>query len=197
VGRERLHLRGYERQSRCRPRVVLWVRAIGLVGSERIGEVSRCFTVAGWLSHYRCLVGLMRVRHVDPSLAGKLGRWRIGGNMDNTGRELVERQHREALAQIRAEGLGRLPESMDPVASLPDLAPGPPIAAEWDSFRKELEWLISQGNRGRIALVKTGHPITTWDTLRDALQAARLLYGNEPCLFQEIQPYLKPVRLGA
>jgi hypothetical protein len=74
---------------------------------------------------------------------------------------------------------------------LPDVEPGSPIAAEWEIFRREVGWLISEGNRGRIALVKAGRPITVWDTLRDALHAAQLLY-EEPFLLQEIQPSLRP-----
>ncbi len=118
-------------------------------------------------------------------------------HMEDDGRELCLRMHREELARIRAEGPGQSPDPTDRIAKLPPLPPGSPIKDEWDLFRSELPWLLSQGNRGRFALVKIGHPITTWDTLRDALQAARLIYGKEPFFFQEIQPYLKPIRLGA
>jgi hypothetical protein len=116
--------------------------------------------------------------------------------MNSNGRELLEQLTREALERIGAEPLEPpLERSVRREEGLPDAEPGSPIAAEWDIFRREVEWLISQGGRGRIALIKLGQPITVWDTLRDAAQAARLLYGQESCLLQEIQPHLRPLRL--
>jgi hypothetical protein len=116
--------------------------------------------------------------------------------MSTEGRDLVERLHREAVEQINA-GLPEPPTERPArrVEGLPDAEPGSPIAAEWDLFRREVEGLIAEGCQGRFALVKAGHPITAWDTLRDALQAAKLLYGQQMCLIQEIQRYLAPVRL--
>jgi hypothetical protein len=117
--------------------------------------------------------------------------------MGEDANELVLRLHREAL-----EHLDQLPA--DPTlgvneqrhAELPEAEPGSPVAAEWKLFRQEVEQLIREGYRGKFALVKAAQPILVWDTARDAVQAARLLYGEGPSLVQQILPYLKPLRVG-
>jgi hypothetical protein len=116
--------------------------------------------------------------------------------MSTEGRDLVERLHREAVERMNA-GLdaGVIDPPPRRVMGLPDVAPDSSITAEWDMFRREVESLIREGNKGRFAVVKAGHPITVWETLRDALQAAELLFGKEMCLVQEIQRYLPPLRL--
>jgi hypothetical protein len=112
-------------------------------------------------------------------------------------RELIERLHREEVERIRQAG--EAPPGPRPrprqIEGLPDAEPDDPVAPEWDLFRQEVERLIAQGDKGRFAVVKVGHPITVWDTLRDALHAARLLHGQQMCLVQEIQRYLPPLRL--
>jgi hypothetical protein len=113
--------------------------------------------------------------------------------MDKDARDLVERLHREEIERIQAGG-AVLSSARPPrqVEGLPEAEPGNPMAAEWELFRSEVESLIRNGCKGRFAVVKVGHPITAWDTLRDALQAAELLYGKEMVLIQEIQRYLPP-----
>lgn len=108
--------------------------------------------------------------------------------MPEPGRELAERLHREAVERVLA------PSAVSVDACLPEGAPDSPVAPEWDLYRREVPRLLADGHRHRFALVKTGHPITVWDTLRDALQAARLLYGTAACLVQEILPYLRAQR---
>jgi hypothetical protein len=110
--------------------------------------------------------------------------------------DLVLRLHREEVERIRNAPLQQ-PECLAlPAADLPEAETNSPVAEEWNLFRKEVSRLLSEGYRGRIALVKVGHPITVWDTLRDAAQAGRLLYGQGPCLVQEILPFLRPLRVG-
>jgi hypothetical protein len=108
----------------------------------------------------------------------------------------VFRLHREEVERIRGQPLG-FPETPPPPSpDLPEGEPNSPFAKEWNLFRREVGRLIREGYQGRIALVKAGHPITVWDTLRDAAQAGQLLYGQGPCLVQEILPFLRPLRLG-
>lgn len=117
--------------------------------------------------------------------------------MGEDANELVLRLHRKAL-----EHLDQLPSAStlgvdeQGHAKLPEAEPGSPVAADWEIFRQEVERLIREGYRGKFALVKAGQPILVWDTVRDAVQAARLLYGEEPCLVQQILPYVKPLRAG-
>jgi hypothetical protein len=111
----------------------------------------------------------------------------------NEEEDLVLRLHREEVERIR----GRPPEPSEPAmplsVELPEGDPNSPVAEEWRLFRQEVGRLLRDGYRGRFALIKTGHPMTFWDTLRDAARAGRLLYGQEPCLVQEVQPFLRPL----
>jgi hypothetical protein len=112
--------------------------------------------------------------------------------MNEDGGDLVERLHREAIERI-IQGSPDAPPG-PPVrdeVDLPDAAPDSPVVEEWNLFRREVGRLIREGARGRFALVKVGQPITVWDTLRDAVQAGDMLFGQAPALVQEIQPYLR------
>jgi hypothetical protein len=110
--------------------------------------------------------------------------------------DLVLRLHREEVERIRGKPLGLAPSLPPSSLDLPEGEPDSPVAQEWDLFRGEVSRLIREGHQGRIALVKAGQPITVWDTLRDAVQASQLLFGQEPCLVQEILPFLRPLGLG-
>jgi hypothetical protein len=105
-------------------------------------------------------------------------------------REIQELEREHLGKQLSAE---RSPRQLQ---ELPDAEPGSPITEEWNLFRREVQQLLSQGFKGKYALVKAGKPITIWDTLRDAVQAGEILYGSEPSLVQEVLPYLRPLRVG-
>jgi hypothetical protein len=110
--------------------------------------------------------------------------------MNETGAELVARLHREAIEAG--------PVELPPVETvpLPEEPASEELRAEWALFRKELPGLLEAGHRGRIALVKVGHPVTVWSTMRDAIQAARLLGIKWPCLVQPVQTSLPTLRRG-
>jgi hypothetical protein len=107
--------------------------------------------------------------------------------MTDDAEDLVLRLHREEVERIRGLPPVGQSESAAPLSlDLPEEEPNSPVVEEWKLFRQEVGPLIREGSQGCIALVKAGHPITVWDTLRDAAQAAQLLYGQGPCLIQEI-----------
>jgi hypothetical protein len=106
----------------------------------------------------------------------------------------VTRLHREAVERLRGKPT---PPAELPAIDLPEEPADPALASEWKLFRQEVARLLSEGQRGRFALVKAGHPLTVWDTLADAARAGRLLFGTEPCLVQEIQSSLRPLRVGS
>jgi hypothetical protein len=117
-----------------------------------------------------------------------------GGAIMNDNQESpVARLHREEVERLR--GTPTPPPEL-PAIDLPEEAADPSLAAEWKTFRQEVARLLAEGLRGRFVLVKAGHPLTVWDTLPDAARAGRLLFGTEPCLVQEIQPSLRPLRVG-
>ena len=118
--------------------------------------------------------------------------------MNEDGTDLVRRMHEEELERLRQEmSSPRPPTDQVEEVNLPPAEPGSPIATEWELFRREVAQLIRDGYRGKFALVKVGAPITVWDSLQDAAQAARLLYGEGPSMVQQILPYLRPLSMEA
>ena len=113
--------------------------------------------------------------------------------MSDTPESLLARLHREEVEQLRRAPLS--PPQLPPI-NIPEEPADPAFAAEWTLFRQEVPHLLAEGKRGRFALVKTGQPISVWDTLADAAQASHLLYGNEPCQVQEVLPFLPSFRVG-
>ena len=95
--------------------------------------------------------------------------------MPQDDRDLIHELHRQEVEQLRQAPPCDLP-APQPI-DLPEAAPG----------------LLSEGARGKYALVKAGQPISVWDTLRDAVRAAELLYGPALALVQPIYPTLRPL----
>jgi hypothetical protein len=104
----------------------------------------------------------------------------------------VARLHREEVERLRGKPM---PPPELPTIDLPEEPADAALTAEWQMFRQEIARLLAEGQRGRFALVKAGHPLTVWDTLADAARAGRLLFGTGLCLVQEIQPSLRPFRV--
>ena len=109
--------------------------------------------------------------------------------------EFVRRLHSEEIEKLRAQWpYGPREERTYP--PLPEAEPGSPIKAEWDLFRAAVDGLIRNGNRGKYALIRVGHPILIWDTLGDALQAAQLVGCEQKCIVQQVLPYLRGSKTG-
>jgi hypothetical protein len=116
--------------------------------------------------------------------------------MTDDAEDLILRLHREEVERIRGQPLVPAEPALPLSVELQEGNPNDPLAEEWKLFRQEVGRLLCDGCRGRFALIKTGRPMTVWDTLRDAVQAGRLLFGQDPCLIQEIQPFLRSLRIG-
>jgi hypothetical protein len=116
--------------------------------------------------------------------------------MTRDAEDIVLRLHREEVERIRGCPLEQSEPEMPLSLDLPEGEPNSPVAEEWKLFRQEVAQLLREGHRGRFALLKTGHPMTIWDTLRDANHAARLLYGQQSCLIQEILPFVRSLHNG-
>jgi hypothetical protein len=108
----------------------------------------------------------------------------------------VGQRLREEVERARRGQLPAPPSPVNSVASLPEVEPGSLVVAEWALLRSALGRLLSEGSEGKFALVKSGHPITVWDTLHDAVQAGRLLYPQMPSLVQQVLPDLRGLRIG-
>jgi hypothetical protein len=101
-----------------------------------------------------------------------------------TGQELVRAMFESAAA------------GATPILNLPDMPADQPGAAEFNTFKQELPRLIAEGHKGRFALIVGACIASIWDTERDAFQAGRERFGEEPFTVQEVQWYLKHQRWG-
>jgi hypothetical protein len=86
----------------------------------------------------------------------------------------------------------QLPRPQD----VPDLPEGDALAAEWRAYKREVGRLLAEGQVGRFALVRGDAVVSLWDTRNDAIQAGSERFGHTPFLVQEIQPFLRPLRVG-
>jgi hypothetical protein len=79
---------------------------------------------------------------------------------------------------------------------LPDLPEGSPFAAEWRTFKREVARLLAEGHTGRFVLIKGADVVGTWPTPIEAIRAGHERFGREPFFVQEVQPFVRPLRLG-
>jgi hypothetical protein len=83
-----------------------------------------------------------------------------------------------------------------PIEQVPDIPEGEPLCQEWQTFKREVHRLVKEGKAGRYAVVKGDEVVGVWDTLTDAVCAGHDRFRGEPCLVQEIQLYVRPLRWG-
>jgi hypothetical protein len=101
-----------------------------------------------------------------------------------TGDDLVRAVHEAAVA------------GGTPIFNLPDLPNNQSGAAELKAFKREAPRLIAEGHKGRFALIKGDQVCSVWDTERDAIQAGRERFGQEPFTVEEVQWYVRRLRWG-
>jgi hypothetical protein len=71
--------------------------------------------------------------------------------------------------------IGELPENLKP------------LATEIATFFRELPRLLAEGEEGRYLLLKGDRIYSTWDSLRDALQAGHEVFGlDQPFMAQKV-----------
>jgi hypothetical protein len=63
-----------------------------------------------------------------------------------------------------------------------------PLEREAETYRRELQRLLDEGQAGRHALIKGDDVVSIWDTQRDALQCACEKYGLDPFAVVKIDP---------
>jgi hypothetical protein len=78
---------------------------------------------------------------------------------------------------------------------LTDVAPGSPLADEWNTFRRELPRLLAEGNEGNFALLKGTEIIGIFDTWEAARLAGLQKYLLQGFLVQPIQTWQPLLRI--
>src|SRR5205823_4698049 len=65
--------------------------------------------------------------------------------------------------------------------------PDSPLAAEWETYRREVGRLLAEGHEGRHILIKGNEIIGIWDTDEEAYSEGRRRFPLEPILVHKIQ----------
>lgn len=66
-----------------------------------------------------------------------------------------------------------------------------PLAAELETFYRELHRLLTEGEEGRYAIIHGGQIHGIWDTFRDAIQYGYEKFEDGRFLAQKIDPRLQ------
>ena len=74
---------------------------------------------------------------------------------------------------------------------VPDIPDGQPFAQEWQAFKREVGRLLREGHVGKFAAFKGDRLVGIWDTLLEAVWSGYEQAGDEECLVQEIQLYVR------
>jgi hypothetical protein len=116
--------------------------------------------------------------------------------MNEDGHDLVVRMHREAWERYRQQPLPPPPEPPTiHYTELSPLKPGDTLAEEWETYRREVGRLLSEGNEGRYVLIKGGQIIGIWDRKEDALTTAYQKFLRQPFLVHQIQERERVLRV--
>jgi hypothetical protein len=70
---------------------------------------------------------------------------------------------------------------------LPDLPQDHELVWEWALFKEARPQLLAEGHEGRFVLIQRKLIIGPWDTLEEALDLARTLFGGKRFLIQQLQ----------
>jgi hypothetical protein len=107
--------------------------------------------------------------------------------MDQDGRALAEALHREAAERARGQPLPPVERPTIHFTELPEAQPGEVLGQEWNTYRREVGWLLAEGYEGRFVLIKGQRIISmhdSWDAARDA---GLRLYLLEPHLIHQVR----------
>src|SRR5262245_50366644 len=98
---------------------------------------------------------------------------------------------------LSAEKEGRMSTRERPTIHYSELAPAPPgsaLAAEWETYRREVGRLIAEGHKGKWVLIKGEEIIGLFDTQEQAHTAGSRRFLLEPKLVHHVLSH-EPVLL--
>jgi hypothetical protein len=116
--------------------------------------------------------------------------------MNENGRELVERMHREAIAQGHLQPLPPAERPSIPYTELPPSQPDSPLSQEWNFYRREVGRLLAEGQEGRFVFIKGEQIVGIWDTQKEAEAVALRRFLMRPCLIQQVRSREPLIRMS-
>ncbi|MBL8793047.1 MAG: hypothetical protein JNM56_04020, partial [Planctomycetia bacterium] len=90
--------------------------------------------------------------------------------MSETGNDLVDWMHREALNRRPRNASYAAPDTIH-YTELPEATPESRLQREWNTYRREAARLLAEGHAGRHVLIKGEAIIGLWETDAEAIRA--------------------------
>jgi hypothetical protein len=106
--------------------------------------------------------------------------------MNEDGHDLVKRMHREAVERARELPLPPIERPTIHYTELPEAKPGDVFYKEWNTYRREVGRLLSEGHEGHFALIKDETIVGIYDNWEAARGAGFQQFRLEPFLVQRI-----------
>jgi hypothetical protein len=164
--------------------VYLYVVDLDVAGSS---PVIHPFSSCPHVSSFVRIANISSVSVMRPGVARRKA-------MDQMERELVERNHGEAIEQCRVQS--PTPHDLS-YTELPDAQPESPLYREWNFYRREVGRLLAQGHEKRFVLIKEESVIGIWSTREEAKAFALEKYLMQPCLIHQVCSREPIVRMSA
>jgi hypothetical protein len=109
--------------------------------------------------------------------------------MKETDDDLILRLHREEVERMRREG--PLPPPVErpgiPHTDLPQASPDSPLFVEWDTYRREVGRLLTDGKEGQFVLIKGQQVVGLYATEREALDHGYRMFPCQAFLVHQVQ----------
>jgi hypothetical protein len=106
--------------------------------------------------------------------------------MNQQGRDLVDKIHRQAAERLRRQPLPQDERPTIHYTELPEDTSGGPIAGEWNFYRREVSRLLAEGHEDRWVLIEGEKIIGIWDTEEEADEARLQNFLMQPVLLKQI-----------
>jgi hypothetical protein len=111
------------------------------------------------------------------------------------GGALVESVHREAVENARRNPPppAERPKGIH-YTELPEAKPGDVLGREWNTYRRQVGRLLSEGRAGRFVLIKGEEILGIWDTHDEAATVGYQRFPGQPFFVHAIraeEPYLR------
>lgn len=106
--------------------------------------------------------------------------------MSETGNDLVDRLHCEALSRRPSSASAAAPLTIH-YTELPEAGPESSLQREWNTYRREAERLLAEGHTGRHALIKGEAIVGLWESDAEAMRAGYEKFLGQAFLVHQVQ----------
>jgi hypothetical protein len=107
--------------------------------------------------------------------------------MDDIGRKLIEKMHREAWAANPPRPRQPVEPPTIDYRDLPAGQRDSPIDQEWNFYRSQAGRLLAEGHEGHWVLIKGEEIVGIWDTQEEAEAVALKKFLMQPCLIHQVR----------